>query len=554
MIATMFFVVMGSGGPSARTLSLSYRTSANAFYSYSVPKSRAQAGLLQLCVPGCQDEKATNVALLPHIRSDDTTHKAQFERVAWYADALVTAVRTVAQDCMVTGSAMVMLQGTGVALLPHIWTDDAKHKTRFERVAWYADVLVTAVRAVAQDYMVTGSAVAMLHSGMGVPLVAAMLLGVPIASAVCTNCKDTIVGCTGGDACPLVSNVVSNALIFSAKTLGSAPKLTHILPSELAALFGRTVCDAMVGIACAPAQGTEVDFGVEPYLSSNQAIVKSALYGHCSVAEAQNELGRRMEALLADDADGKWKLKVAFDGLKLAGESSVTVSHGLLEFIWAKVSTVFAKRQSGVVSLDTGGGKRNANAMTATLARPKSVEDFMEMLHLWMLMVVSLGIALFPVAARFLDDVVYGAMRTKETFQVAHELLLLYLKELDRDGTGVLSMANVYRRGGQDTLLTEARRNAAVFFRTRAGDAREPGPGPALNPTGKCSTTSVKPCKDFNLGKPCSRLDTKGNCVFNHKCDQFVDDKGAAGVCFGNHARCTGCDYDAAHKVSKPSQ
>ena len=84
--------------------------------------------------------------------------------------------------------------------------------------------------------------------------------------------------------------------------------------------------------------------------------MKSALYGHCSVAEAQNELGRRMEALQADDADGKWKLKVAFDGLKLAGESSVTVSHGLLEFIWAKVSTVFAKRQSGVVTLETGGG------------------------------------------------------------------------------------------------------------------------------------------------------------------------------------------------------
>jgi hypothetical protein len=236
--------------------------------------------------------------------------------------------------------------------------------------------------------------------------------------------------------------------------------------------------------------------------------------------------------------------------LKLADESSVTASNGLLEFIWAKISTVFAKRVSGVVTLDAGGGKQKTNAMTATLARPKSVEEFMEMLHMWMLMVVSLGIALFPVAARFLDDIVYGAMRAKETFQVAHELLLLYMKELDKDGTGVLSMANVYRRGGQDTFLTEARRNAAAFFRTRAGTAL----GTPLISSGKFNSSSTKPCIDFNLGKPCTRLDAKGNCTFNHRCNHFVDNKGPAGVCFGDHARCSGCSYDSTHKVNKPSQ
>ena len=47
MLATLFFVLLGCGGPSARTQSLSCRTSLDARYSYHVLKSRAQAGLLQ---------------------------------------------------------------------------------------------------------------------------------------------------------------------------------------------------------------------------------------------------------------------------------------------------------------------------------------------------------------------------------------------------------------------------------------------------------------------------------------------------------------------------
>lgn len=75
--------------------------------------------------------------------------------------------------------------------------------------------------------------------------------------AVCPYCKDTIPGCAGGDACPTVADVASNAAIFTDHSLGSTPKVTNIFPPELAAHFSRPFCEAIVGIACAPALGRE---------------------------------------------------------------------------------------------------------------------------------------------------------------------------------------------------------------------------------------------------------------------------------------------------------
>lgn len=161
--------------------------------------------------------------------------------------------------------------------------------------------------------------------------------------------------------------------------------------------------------------------------------------------------------------------------------------------------------------------------------------------------VVALGLVIYTSAAKFVDDVVYGALRMKETWQVAHELFLLYLREIDLDATRHLSMANVFRRGGQDTLLAEARRNAAAFFRTRGGTPQEGAPR-----NEKFNSKASGYCKDYNKGVPCSRLDSNGACIFNHACDQWVSDKGKNGVCGGLHSRCE-CDYDMSKKLKRPA-
>lgn len=80
------------------------------------------------------------------------------------------------------------------------------------------------------------------------------------------------------------------------------------------------------------------------------------------------------------------------------------------------------------------------------------------------------------IVLKFLDAVVWGTIRMKEGLKVAHELLLLYLlHEIDLDAFGMMNMATVLRQGGQDTLLTEARRNVGAFFRPRVGAAPPDG-------------------------------------------------------------------------------
>ena len=107
---------------------------------------------------------------------------------------------------------------------------------------------------------------------------------------------------------------------------------------------------------------------------------------------------------------------------------------------------------------------------------------------------------------------------------------------------------------------------AAAFFRTCGANpqldgAKYPGSDRAtknlksdLKPNGKHDDSSKKPCADFNAGRPCRTLKADGSCVFSHRCNQFVSDKGPLGYCFGPHARCTGCTYADDKKLKSPAK
>ena len=315
-----------------------------------------------------------------------------------------------------------------------------------------------------------------------------------------------------------------------------------------------------MGLACAPEVGTEIDFTTAAYEKS-QSVVQAAVFGHCSVAEATRVLAQRLDD--TNDAVQISKIKGAMDSLKLVSESIVSSATGAYMFIWTKISTVLEKRGDGVSRIELNSEKGKAQALTATLARPRDSGGLFEMTHFFIMVITGLGVASYMIVAKFCDDVVFGALRMGESWQVAFELMCVYLKMIDGDTTRTLTLGNVFRRGGQDTLLAEARRNAAAFFRTRGGDPRGEG-SPSddkldkdpkvkdIKPNGKFDANAKKCCVDFNLGRPCKRLNQDGSCKFNHRCNQFVSDKGPGGVCFGSHARCHGCDYDDDKKLSKP--
>ena len=370
------------------------------------------------------------------------------------------------------------------------------------------------------------------------------------AAAVCTHCKDSIVGCAGGDDCPLFKDLTANALIFQANRLGSTPKLSHLLPPEVGLHFSRPVCEAIVGIACAPAAGYEVDFDDAAY-TTTQAVVQAATYGHCSIGEAACELNKRLEA--ATTAVAVDKIKGAIDSLKMAGDCVASTTQGVMAFVWAKASNIVPKRVAGVVKIVTTSSKNRASELSATLTRPATELGFFELIHLFQMVVIGLGLYSAVLVMRFLDDVVFLALRMGEKWQVSFELLTLYLREVDLDTTGLVTIANVFRRGGQDTLLAEARRNAVVFFRALAGNARPEGiTDEKVKHNGRHNNSSTRPCVDYNNGKPCKRLSPDGTCQYAHKCNQYVSDKGPGGYCFAQHARCNGCDYPQPKKLTKP--
>jgi hypothetical protein len=376
----------------------------------------------------------------------------------------------------------------------------------------------------------------------------------PGVRAVCTHCKDTITPAHLDAACPLVVGIAANAQLFANKALGGSPTLTYSLTHEMAAHFTRPVVDAIMGIACAPCQGAQVDLKSGAY-TQHHAVVKAAVYGHASFAEASAELAERMDTATTDIEVNK--IRGALDSLKLGVDSAIHTSSGVLAFCWAKISNVLFKRNDPTFKLEVGKGK--AASHTATLVRPKNEAEFYEMVHLFIMLIVALGMASATIVMKFLDDVVYSAIRMKESWKVAHELLMLYFREIDIDPMRLMHMGNVYRRGGQDTLLSEARRNAAAFFRAGGGNLQLEGAIDTikdpkdLKPNGKGDDKSKRPCADFNAGRPCKQLKPDGSCVFAHACNQFVSDKGPNGYCFGDHVR-PDCKYDDAKKLKAPAK
>lgn len=122
---------------------------------------------------------------------------------------------------------------------------------------------------------------------VGVKVLALVLSNLYTVDAVCPHCKDTIlpVGHLPA-ACPLVVELNKNADIFATKKLGSSPTVAHSMTHELAMQFTRPVVDAIVGLACAPVQGVQVDFTDAMY---NQASAHLKPDGTCTFAHKCNQ-------------------------------------------------------------------------------------------------------------------------------------------------------------------------------------------------------------------------------------------------------------------------
>lgn len=379
------------------------------------------------------------------------------------------------------------------------------------------------------------------------------LLFLPGVSCVCPFCSDTIEGGTNcgvaGVTCPLATGIKHNTALLISGDLTQSFKVAGLLPREMTSLFQKHVLDQIVGMYSAPKDGGSVNLAGGSY-STPRAVVQAYCNGHCSFDEASLELSDRLEAatttLECDKCSGAIQL------LKAKGSDFVHEGVDVLRFIWAKICSKFVA-STDIVLRSCETAKRTA----VTFVRPKTEGAFYQGITYFIYMCTVLGITTTLAATTFFRDVVFEPInRGLLDWQIAHEYMLLHFRAIAEDTTRKMNIANVFSFGRQDTFLSEARQNAAAFFRTGAGNAQlavdELAKGVTGLYSGKFDSSASKPCLSFNFGTKhlAKHLDATGCCKFNHICMQWVSDKGPGGMCGGNHPK-KNCTYDPAKKLDK---
>ena len=252
--------------------------------------------------------------------------------------------------------------------------------------------------------------------------------------AVCPHCKDSVPGCTGGDACPLVSDIATNSRFFDAEARPGAgcPNLNRLLSPTMLRAFSRPVCEAIVGIASAPLGGREADVSDADAYPDARSIVQAAFYGHCSISSALLELTSRMTEAGEDELT---RYRAAVDVLKARGDAIYSGAAGVYSFVFAKVSNVRGKIASSVkLQLESPSGSSKSAELSTTLRRPATVNDFFEMVHNYVWAVIVLGLASAPIVFKFIANTVHDPMRDLNiSWSCAFEYLNLYLHEMDED-------------------------------------------------------------------------------------------------------------------------
>ena len=121
-------------------------------------------------------------------------------------------------------------------------------------------------------------------------MLAMILMFTPMASGVvCQTCKDTISGCAGGAACPLLKGPMDNAATLSGVGTGQAPDITKLMPPDLLCTFTKTVMETLCAVARAPKGGGSADISATS-ISSATGVVRAAINGFCTWEEAVSQL------------------------------------------------------------------------------------------------------------------------------------------------------------------------------------------------------------------------------------------------------------------------
>jgi hypothetical protein len=185
---------------------------------------------------------------------------------------------------------------------------------------------------------------------------------------------------------------------------------------------------------------------------------------------------------------------------------------------------------------DDDSSQSKAKQMTAALQRPKSLEQMMRLLNMWVLLCHVTSVATCMTLSAFVDEVAFLPIADKHySWPVAFEIIIQYLVHVEAS-QGELAIGNVRSKmGGIDAVRAAAEAKAkelygAAIFRPHGGI---PGNGTDVVQEKDISgnKSSKKGCACFNLGNPHGprQLESPRKCKFRHACDKELNEKDANG-------------------------
>ena len=376
------------------------------------------------------------------------------------------------------------------------------------------------------------------------------LLTVPVSSVRCHHCFDQLAGCMGGETCGFVESPTANALLTAgaaAATAATSYKIAQLLPMPYLAVLTRTVLDSLLALAKRPSPGVVVNLEGKAL----KDLLQFAKDGTASAVDVLDELatlipGATEEEQRAIELSIKY-IEARKDKGSDASARGETV--GALRYVWALTGKIVSRTTlTASVTLEREGGSSTITRLSEKITRPKSMEQFSDMISTFTAICHVLGLCNLLLLTFLQREVVYDTMlRDGHPWQFAHELLLVYLEDIDLhpelNFSSVLKDGSVDRRHRTADVAMCQHYGLPSIFRsisTGSNSTVKTKDGVAWN--GRSSEKATKACADFNLGKECTNLFANGTCRFKHCCDAWVTNKGKDGICGSTkHVRGT-CD------------
>ena len=376
------------------------------------------------------------------------------------------------------------------------------------------------------------------------------LMFVPIQGVRCHHCFDQLAGCMGGETCAFVESPATNALLTAGAataTAVSSYKIAQLLPMPYLSVLTRTVLDSLLALTKRPSPGAVVDLEGKTL----KDLLRIAKDGTASAVDVLDELASLIPGA-SEEERRSIELSIKYiEARKDKGSdgSARGETVGALRYVWALTGKIVSRTGlTASVSLEREGGSSTTTRLSEKITRPKSMEQFSDMISTFTAICHVLGLCNLLLITFLQREVVYDTMlRDGHPWQFAHELFLVYLEDIDLhpelNFNTVLKDGSVDRRHrSADVAMCQHYGLPSIFRSTGTGSSSTARTGDAAAWNGRSSERAAKACVDFNLGKECTHLFANGTCRFKHCCDAWVTNKGKDGICGSTkHTRNT-CD------------